>query len=186
MDSDIQKIIETQIALMPKSVKDAIKEIHFTEQIRSIAQKNGLRIDQAGVVETETMLTLLGLEHPDAFVKNLTKEGALSSAQAEVVARDVNEIIFKNIKHALVEMSGGIEAEKPTPSTPSTETMSAAKIQDSVARVMPNDIAKTKLEQSFRIPPQTTTVTLPQTQAAVSTPQTRPQSGFDPYREPIA
>lgn len=193
MDSDIQNIIKAQVAKMPQSVRDALKEIRFTEQIRTVAQKNGLRIDQAGVVEAETMLTLLGLEHPDAFVKNLSKDGSLSSAQAEIVARDVNETIFKNIKHALVEMSAGNEIPKAVP-PPAPAAVTAPfvpptpAVQQGISRVMPNDIAKTKLEQSFRLPPETATVTIPPTSLRGAIPPSapsRPQGGLDPYREPI-
>lgn len=205
MTTDIQNQIQKRLAQLPESVRRAIKNINYTAQVQSLMQKHSLRLDQAGIVDREIMLVLLGLEHPDKLFSNLMQEGGLSKDVATAIAEDLNEKIFKAIRHELVEtydkkklVEEILEGKTliQTPSAPQTTPIpSPAPVapqaqpippqvplaQQSV-RVMPNDIAKTKLEQSFRIPPQATTVTLPQAQTP---PQNRPQSGFDPYREPI-
>lgn len=206
MSTDIQNQIQERLAQLPESVRRAIKNINYTAQVQSLMQKHNLRLDQAGIVDREIMLVLLGLEHPDKLFSNLMREGGLSKDVAVAIAEDLNEKIFKAIRHELVETydkgkmleeifdgkpaavsekplpTPGISASTPiivpqTPTQPVTPTNTPSQ---------PNTIAKTKLEQSFHIPTQTATISLG---APAMTPQASAQPlkrrEVDPYREPI-
>ncbi len=210
MDKNIRDIVEIQVAKMPQSVRDALKNADVWRQLALISQKNSLRVDQAGVVEREAMLTLLGLEHPDRLVQNLMREGNFNTQQAEQLSTDINENIFKSVKHALVEMAeadnetdllrqslaGSSTAllapsmQPPLPPRPVETRPAAASVPapapsqkpQGLERTMPQDLVRAKLEQSFRLPPEVSTVTLPQ---GGSDQQKKPAPSVDPYREPI-
>lgn len=202
MIDNIQNTIQERMSQLPQSVRSAISHINYQTQVASLMHKYGLRVDQAGIIDTEIMLVLLGLEHPDSLAQNLVREGHIQKETAEAIMRDINENIFKQIRHELVELyskeqilskilnGDSVEAEKKpqqsTPTRPATAPQNtqpqqpAAQRPHGVEHTMPGDIAKTKLEQSFRMPPQNTTVNLGnQTKQA-------PASGADPYREPTA
>lgn len=202
MSTDIQNQIQERLAQLPESVRRAIKNINYTAQVQSLMQKHNLRLDQAGIVDREIMLVLLGLEHPDKLFSNLMQEGGLSKDVATAIAEDLNEKIFKAIRHELVETydkgkmleeifdgEPAAVSEKPL-STPGVSASTSTIVPPTPAQpttpAQPNTIAKTKLEQSFHIPTQTATISL-------SVPAMTPQAAspivkrreIDPYREPI-
>lgn len=200
---ETKELIKKRLAELPESVRRAIKNINYTTQVQSLMQKHNLRLDQAGIVDREIMLVLLGLEHPDKLFSNLMQEGGLSKDVATAIAEDLNEKIFKAIRHELVETyekekaveetvdktpTAASEKTVPMPnvSTPAPTIVPQTPVQPTApinTLPQPNAIAKTKLEQSFHIPTQTATVSLNQTSATPAQPIRRRE--IDPYREPI-
>lgn len=211
MTDNIQNTIQKKLAELPESVRLAISHINYQTQVASLMHKYNLRVDQAGILDTEIMLVLLGLEHPDSLANNLAREGNLPRETTTAIMDDLNESVFKAIRHELVELydkeqvlgqilheTGAPSAtqQPPLPPRPTgvrTETQTkpahtgTSQVPQGVAHTMPTDIAKTKLEQSFRIPPSSTTVSLgtEQKTASEGLPQKKPYSGVDPYREPV-
>lgn len=74
----------------------------------------------------------------------------------------------------------------PPPAQPEPAQQTAA-TPAGIEHTLPSDVAKTKLEQSFRIPPQTTTTTLSPEPTKTPSPASAPEKKYsvDPYREPI-
>jgi hypothetical protein len=105
-----QQIIDERISVLPPSVQHAIKESGWEEKIRNIAKKHNLLIDQAGIVENETFLTMLGLTRPDEYTNNIKDQAELDSTTALSIATDVNNEIFHSIKETLVALSEYEEA----------------------------------------------------------------------------
>ena len=68
-------------------------------------------IDQAGKLESETTLVMVGIEPLDKYVSNLVSNVGLSSIQASIVAHDVNESIFKSIRESLKKINDQIAEE---------------------------------------------------------------------------
>ncbi|MEK7606446.1 MAG: hypothetical protein AAB458_02550 [Patescibacteria group bacterium] len=201
-EQDFNKVIQNRLAELPESVRSAIAHINYPQQVQNLMQRFQLRLDQAGIVDREIMLVLLGMEHPDILLNNLVREGGIARDVATQIVNDLNENIFKAIKQDLVEtytkdqlVEEILDPNKSrtvlpdrsaTQSTPSqspqvTLAQPTPTQPTGIDRTMPNDIAKTKLEQSFRIPPQTTTVPLHGDIPKMTPPARRT---LDPYREP--
>jgi len=96
-----KEIIEKQIKKLPRDVRDALVATDLPDKFKTISTKHALRIDQATALETETMLVLLGLEHPDDYTKNLMKEANLLHDKAEKIAEEASRMIFLPIRTSL-------------------------------------------------------------------------------------
>lgn len=165
MDQDIQKIIEEQKRKMPKAVRDAIVNIDMNHELQRLSESHGLRADQGSALEAEIFLLLLGLEHPNVFVKNLTRTGMFSGDQATKLANDIDKTILAPIKHELLKMF------QEQPHDEQKEKTEEPKPPQNLPTQQQN-FAQQKLEQSTRKPPETI-----KTNAKYH--------GNDPYREEI-
>jgi hypothetical protein len=125
MNEETKNIVAEQMKILPQELRDAITAIDYPEKLQTITKNNKLMIDQAGNLETETTLVLLGLEPLTDYVSNLVNNVGLSKDQALVVAHDVDELIFKNVRDTLRAINeAAIAAENEaikTPGTPSKE-----------------------------------------------------------------
>ena len=106
-DKDFKDYIET----LPAEIKQAIYSIDYPKKLQEIVKNNKLMIDQAGGLEAETTLVMAGIEPMDKYVSNLISNVGLSSIQASVVAHDVNETIFKNIRESLRKINDQLAGE---------------------------------------------------------------------------
>lgn len=205
MDQEIEKIIKERYQILPDDVKKSIAALPLQTIMQDVAQKNGLHIDQAGVLYTETMLILLGVEGVDAFEKNIATNLSLSPSDARGVTLAINEKVFLPIRESLkaiqkvqIQAATAVtpepaitrdnilaEIENPTPSThpitvPAQET----------ATTVAHDFIGSKLTQTVAIPSQKATVSLQSsaTPATPATPKPTPKPAAyaaDPYRESI-
>jgi hypothetical protein len=103
MNSETQKLIDERMAKLPAYIRTALAQIHWGEQIISIGKKNGLHIDEMGALQTETVLVLVGLVHPDQYAKNLQHELHIPKEKIDAIIMDVNEKVFKNIRQSLID-----------------------------------------------------------------------------------
>lgn len=111
-NEETKKIIADQMAILPEDVKKAITSVDYTAQLQEIVKRNHLLIDQAGALETETTLTLLGLENLKDYVENISRELTLPREKAIIVAHDVDELIFKNVRESLQKINDAALAEE--------------------------------------------------------------------------
>jgi len=111
MDETLTTDLKKQFQALPKEVQQAISAADLPTKLQEIVKNNKLMIDQAGGLEIETTLVLFGLEPLENYVANLIKNVGLSSIQASVVAHDVNESIFKNIRETLKKINEQIAEE---------------------------------------------------------------------------
>lgn len=112
MDEETKKIISDQLKVLPEEIKLAISSVDFKVQLQEVVKRNHLLIDQAGALETETTLTLLGLEPLADYVENISRELSLPREKALIVAHDVDELIFKNIRESLQKINDESLAEE--------------------------------------------------------------------------
>ncbi len=193
MDNDTQNTINEQLEKLPPAVQNAIAAVGLRERFLKITRDRGLRIDQAGSTEDEMMMVLIGLEHPDRFVDNLVKNAGLDRTTASNVATDINNSIFKEIRHLLIEMhekdrlTDELLQESVTPSAVQTPPTPVA---TSVPRTLGSDMTQVKMDGTFRLAPDAITVKAPA--PVVSIPKPTPTApvrdgkyaSVDPYREP--
>ncbi|OGG44333.1 hypothetical protein A2841_04130 [Candidatus Kaiserbacteria bacterium RIFCSPHIGHO2_01_FULL_48_10] len=101
---ETQQLIRERLAQIPKEVRDAINAVDLRPRLQKITEKYQLHIDQAGVLENETLFVMLGLEAPNDFPGNITRELKIPAAQAQLITTSVNEEIFMPIREALRKM----------------------------------------------------------------------------------
>jgi len=177
MDNDTQKILTEQFNKLPTNIRDAILSVDYRSKLQTITKNNKLMIDQAGKLEMETMLVMLGLEPLTDYTDNLVKNAGLSKNQAIAIAHDVNELIFKNIRESLKKINEEAEKNNENPETKSVWQPTNVPIQQETA-----PIAEKPIEQ--KIAPQSTEIKntmLPEIAPEVGLPA---QFRFVPKQEP--
>ena len=123
MDTETQKIISDQMKILPKNVVEAIVSVDYKSKLQGITQRQKLLIDQAGKLELETTLVMIGLEPLADYTSNLQRELGVSIEKAKAIAVDVSDNIFKPIRESLYQMNqemeeAGDEEQEGTPEEP--------------------------------------------------------------------
>lgn len=90
LEESISQVMQT----LPPIIRDYLSAGKYTTVARNLTTKYGLRIDQAGVLEREIMLLLMGIETPQEFAQALTEEARLDKKIVDSIALDVNEQVF--------------------------------------------------------------------------------------------
>lgn len=103
MNPEIEKEIKDQLASLPQKVRDIIASTDITGEIIKLKEKYHLMLDQISTLEIETMLVMIGLEPAEDFVDNLQSNLKIDEEKAINIANDVNDLIFKEIRHAMME-----------------------------------------------------------------------------------
>ena len=103
MTEDIRKPLVDRFKQLPVPLQEAITSADLPHLIHDITLKNSLHIDQAGALETEITMVLLGAENYNTFNKNLERELIVSPLIANKIASEVNETIFKTVRQYLVD-----------------------------------------------------------------------------------
>ena len=201
MDSETQKIIDEQLKIIPPEVKAAIISVDYKTKLQEITRRQRLLIDQAGKLEMETTLVMIGLEPLADFTENIRRELMVNCIRASEIALDVSEHIFKPIRDALQKMNEVTEAEEEETNLNRDQILN--EIENPVLNHQPTpdqinfpppEPVKRELEtrptQEISVPPQNI-LEAKMTSATVSRPQvvevkTRPTGGTDPYREPLS
>lgn len=110
MDQETQKIIAEQMKKLPKDVIEAIISVDYKTKLQEITHRQKLLIDQAGKLEMETTLVMIGLEPLSDYIANIQRELEITNIRAKEIAMDVSENIFKPIRDSLQKMNN--EGEK--------------------------------------------------------------------------
>ncbi len=132
---EAREILKDQFERLPEDVRTAITSVDLRNKLRSVAEKHRLHVDQAGALENETMLVMLGLEHPRDYIQNLEREAQVSASEARGIAEDINKEIFRQVRESLKkihnipeEIRGPEKASvKPQESVPTALTPLAEK-----------------------------------------------------------
>ncbi len=163
MDEETKKQLTEQYKSLPREVQQAITDTDLPKKFQQIVQENKLLIDQAGILETETILVLYGIEPLENFVVNISRELNLPKDKAMAIARSVDELIFKSVRSTLREINQAViaadnEAIK-TPSTPSKEETLAGienpqnitkEASVSLSSLTSNNAVKTKPDETIQ------------------------------------
>lgn len=89
-NESVKQIMQT----LPPVVRAYIVQGKYTPVARNLMAKYSLRIDQAGVLEREIMLLLMGIDNPDEFVQALVEEAKLDQKTVSSIVQEVNAQIF--------------------------------------------------------------------------------------------
>jgi hypothetical protein len=116
MDYDYN-ILEQKFKELPESTQAVLTSPQVIESIKSIAEKNGLLIDQMSTLFDLTSYVLLGLLSSNQFVNTLSKETGITEPVAKVIADEINQEVFAKIRTSMRETEEKQESDnksKPT------------------------------------------------------------------------
>jgi endonuclease III len=105
MNDDLDLNLNQQFETLPKELQAAISAVDLPEKLQQIIKNNKVMIDKAEGVQMETLMVLLGLEPVDDYMGNLVKNVGLEKTVALNVAHDADELIFKQVRNNLKEIS---------------------------------------------------------------------------------
>ncbi|MEI7513459.1 MAG: hypothetical protein WCJ74_02455 [bacterium] len=210
MNPEIEKEIKDQIASLPEKVRDIIASTDITGEIIKLKEKYHLMLDQISTLEIETMLVMIGLEPAEDFVDNLQANLKIDEEKAVNIANDINELIFKEIRHAMMEQDTGEEKketlnkdsilweiENPTPTNQTIKP--AVKIEEKpeeATKIQSNipEIAPTQVLQKYTAPIATKNIVeqkltepthIAPKEIEVSLTKLPQKTPIDPYKEAI-
>lgn len=98
---DTKKVFEEHFALLPPVVQDAITSSTVEENLRKLSNKYRLHLDQWQLLETEVLMTLMGLKDVDDLAKNIQSEVHVDTNTASALAQDISEVVFVPIRKEL-------------------------------------------------------------------------------------
>jgi len=99
---------------LPPEIKDVIVSSSTTEHLFKIGEKHNLHIDKIGIMTDIAFDVMMGIVASKNFVSELQKELGISALDASVVARDIDENVFKPIKNTMISLYGDKAPNKPS------------------------------------------------------------------------
>src|SRR3989344_9586346 len=91
---NLEESVAQVMRTLPPIIRNYLSTGKYTTVARILTTRYGLRIDQAGVLERELMLLLMGIETPSEFVQALIEEARLDKKIVDSIVQDANEQIF--------------------------------------------------------------------------------------------
>jgi hypothetical protein len=104
------------ISKLPQEVRDVVLSNDTTEHLWKIGEKHSLHIDKVGIMHDIAMDTMMGIIATKNFVKELQDSLEISALDASVLARDIDENIFRPIKKTMTDLYAGGAPYKPSSS----------------------------------------------------------------------
>ena len=90
IEDNVKQVMQT----LPPVIKAYITGGKYTAVAQKLMAKYNLRIDQAGVLERELMLLLMGIDTPDELTEALASEAKLEQQTVNSIIRDLNDEVF--------------------------------------------------------------------------------------------
>ncbi|MFH0755315.1 MAG: hypothetical protein V1910_01450 [bacterium] len=184
MDDILKQDLKKQYDVLPKQIQEAISDIDLPAKLQEIVRKNKLMIDQAGKLETETVLVLFGLEPLENYIKNLVKNVGLTNIQASLVAHDINEAIFKNIRESLKKINEQVFEETQGQQNKITSSTLSSLIPKTITESFHQNISPTQNIVEDKL---NKTIIIPKENIVIEEKDKLPEKSeiIDPYREAI-
>jgi len=173
---------------LPSEIKNLIYSPEMSFTVQQIGQKNKLHIDQIDSLNTEIGQVMLGFVKTEEFLPALMEMLGIERAQADSIAKDVNDMLFLKIRESMKKVAE-MGSMSPTSSTPVTPTpVSAPVTAPLLIQKLPEmhsaDLMLTQKTASVAPAQQPTTDNKQQTTGNQQPP--KPQNyKADPYREPV-
>ena len=105
------KTLEEKYRSIPDDVREAISSSDVNQKLQTLTDKYKLQFDEAEKLTQEIGSVMLGLKHPDNFVKNIQSATDLGYQTARQIAEEVNNIIFADIRDSLKQIHSKIPRE---------------------------------------------------------------------------
>ena len=194
---DTNKKLEEQFKLLPAELKKFIVSDELTTDLKNISSRHQLTDEQGSVLETQTLIILLGLDYTNKYRDNLT---AKLGAPADIINSIVNEIkerVFRKVAPQLAEIQIGIE--RVDKETAEKENAGGVEIENPEERLeAPNkeelledgrELDRDKILTDIETPTEPQGTIIDQKLGGIARlteiPKKNYPSGRDPYREPM-
>lgn len=202
MDEKTTKLIKERFDALPDSIKEVILSSHYEESLIEIGKQYNLNVEQLGIVERETTLTMMGLTPVRDFEAELTREIKIDALKGSQIVKDINEKIFLKIRDLLKLMNTPTGVEPLIEETHQTSTqilnsagieiIDKAPVSSTVFLAKPvsistNSMLEQKMIKPFQIPMVQTEHSLENISKPSTTVPQAPKvypKGNDPYRLP--
>jgi hypothetical protein len=131
-DPQFKTEIAERFKALPPVIQKAITSSDVEKNLRSMADRQKLHVDQWQALENEVMFALLGFKPVADLENNLVKSVGVTADIARALALDVNRVVFEPIRQELERELQHPQAQQATVSgTEAVETQALA--QESAA-----------------------------------------------------
>ena len=104
--------IAEKYAKLPEPLKRAVNSPDLMSKIISIGKQNDLMIDQIGQLQTNVLLTMLGMQPSSAFTDILKEDLGIKQEKATKIATEISTAVFESIKTYLAEFESENSSEE--------------------------------------------------------------------------
>ncbi len=118
-DESVNQVMQT----LPSVIRAYLVQGKHTAVAKNLMMKYGLRIDQAGVLEQEIILLIMGVDNPDEFTQVLVKEAKLNQQTISDIVQDVNAQIFVPLRQEMMKSGTVTAPQPPRPQIPTPRPM---------------------------------------------------------------
>lgn len=144
MDETTTKLVKEKFDALPQSIQEVILSSHYEESLIEIGKQYSLNVEQLGILERETTLTMMGLTPTKDFESELARELNIDRIKVSQIVKDINEKIFLKIRELLKLMNTPI-GEEPSVEEEVDEIMGGNTNKDIMKRagieIMPDQIS---------------------------------------------
>ena len=173
-DTDIHELLDERFGQLPEAVQKAITSADVAAHLRKLSDTNQLHLDQWQELETEVMMTLMGIKPVSALEQNIKKNVHVDDATAAKLSQNISTVVFAPIRDELERFL----------SHPSTHEKEGEPIKDMTAEILKSASATPTPEQKSAEPAQQTVVRkeAPEAYKPGQTSAERKEIHADPYR----
>jgi hypothetical protein len=94
MELNTQEILKAQFYTLPLAVQDIINENEWRVLIKELSADYRLHQDQADIIESITLLTILGFANTEHFSQNVVEESKIDLSIANEIGKKINLEVF--------------------------------------------------------------------------------------------
>jgi|CXWL01.1.fsa_nt_gi hypothetical protein len=98
---DTQTLLDERFSQLPEAVKNAITSADVSERLRKLSDTNDLHLDQWQELETEVMLTLMGIKPVSALEQNIKTHVKVSNDVAAKLAQEISTVVFAPVREEM-------------------------------------------------------------------------------------
>lgn len=109
--------LEKRIDSLPEEIQNLLYSPEMYTAIKQVSAKHQLHVDQMDLLETETSQVMLGITQTAQFPKTIAQSLKVDAAQAEAIAKDIDEVLFSQVRSAM-KKADEHTAVMATPSVP--------------------------------------------------------------------
>lgn len=124
--------IQSQFEKLPKELQDAVTSTDALKKAEDIGKKHDLLLDQTGALVDEIGLVMLGLVKSPEFVDRVAERLGIPRQDAFEIARDVNSLIFNQVRTYLQDLE---EARRKPSEEPDTHRNADLSILEKVGGI---------------------------------------------------
>jgi hypothetical protein len=102
---------------LPLEIQDLLYSYEMILAIKEVGHKNGLHIDQVGLLQAETSAVMLGFTEVEDFSSMLVERLHLDQVKADHIAKEINDSLFLKIRESMKKLYPS-QPSAPTSVTP--------------------------------------------------------------------